>query len=322
MKNKMKIENLKLLAPRSFSKVGKIPTLSVIMPAYNSENYIEEAISSVVNQTFQDFELIIIDDASTDNTVKIIKRFQGKYPDKIQLIKLTENQNCGGDKCANKGIEVASGKYIARMDADDIADLTRFEKQVKFLEKNKDIFLVGSNAYVINKKGEIIGEKNEPLTSKAIYKAYFGFHPLIHPTCLFRAKLKNRKRFSYEIKHSANNDYYTFFKLICQGYKFVNMDEKLLKYRIHNNNATFVDMKKKFINSLKVRLAMVANYGYIPSPKDIFMLFAQTCVVMILPERMLLKIYFLAKGIITIKEIIPSPSLNPLRKSFRLVFSA
>ena len=300
----MKIENLKL----------KIPTLSVIMPAYNSEDYIEEAILSVVNQTFQDFELIVIDDASTDATVAIIKKFQKKYPGKIHLITLSENQNCGGDKCANKGMEIASGKYIARMDADDIADPTRFEKQIKFLEKNKKVFLVGSNAYVINRKGEIIGEKNEPLSSEAIYKAYFGFHPLIHPTCTFRARLKNGKKFSYEIKHSANNDYYTFYKLICQGYKFVNLDEKLLKYRIHNNNATFVNMKEKFINSLKVRLAMVANYGYIPSPKDIFMLFAQAGVVLILPEKMLLKIYFLAKGIIKINELKPNISISAFRK--------
>lgn len=321
-----------MLAPQSFSEVGRNmknnmknkninlqgPTLSVIMPAYNSQDYIEEAIQSVVNQTFQDFELIVVDDASTDNTIKIIKKFQRKIPGKIQLIKLSENQNCGGDKCANHGIAIAKGKYIARMDADDIADLTRFEKQINFLEKHRNVFLVGSNAYVINKKGEIIGEKNEPLTSKAIYKAYFGFHPLIHPTCMFRAKLKNGKRFFYEIKHSANNDYYTFFKLICQGYKFVNFEEKLLKYRIHNNNATFVDMKQKFINSLKVRLAMVANYGYIPSPKDIFMIFAQACVVMLLPEKMLLKIYFLAKGIIKLEELLPSISLTQIKRSFRL----
>lgn len=290
-----------------------IPTLSVIMPAYNAEAYIEAAINSVINQTYQDFELIIVDDASTDNTVKIIKKFQKKYP-YIQLVTLEKNQNCGGDKCANKALERATGKYVARMDADDISDLTRFEKQVKFLDENKDIFLVGSNAYVINSKGVIIGEKNEPSSPDAIYKAYFGFHPLVHPTCTYRRLLKNGKPFIYEIKHSANNDYYTFFKLICQGYKFVNMEEKLLKYRVHNHNATFVNMKKKFINSLKVRLAMVANYGYRPTPKDIFMLSAQAGVVLLLPEKMLLKIYFLAKGIIKKEDILPKISFGPLRK--------
>ena len=291
------------------------------MPAYNSEDYIQEAIFSVVNQTFQDFELIIIDDASTDNTVRIIKRIQKRFPDKITLIEVKENLNRGGDPCANVGLKIARGKYIARMDADDVADLTRFEKQIKFLKANPRVFLVGSNAYVINKKGVIIGEKNEPSTSEAIYKAYFGFHPLVHPTCMFKRKLKNGTPFRYEIKHSANNDYYTFFKLICQGYKFVNLEEKLVKYRIHNSNATFVDMKIKFVNSLKIRLAMVANYGYIPTPKDLFVVFAQSMVVMLLPEKALLNIYFLAKGIIKLEELVPTISLNPLRKSFRYVFS-
>jgi len=293
------------------------PLLSVIMPAYNSKNYIKEAINSVLNQTFQDFELIIIDDASTDSTINIIKSFQKKYPSKIKIIQAEKNLNCGGDKCANEGLRIATGKYIARMDADDVADTTRFEKQIKYLKTHPRVFLVGSNAYVIDKTGKVIGEKIEPLSSREIYRAYFGFHPLIHPTCMFKRKLKNGTTFKYEIKHSANNDYYTFFKLICQGYKFVNLEDKLLKYRIHDSNATYVNMKKKFINSLKVRLAMVANYNYIPTPKDILILGAQTGVVLVLPERMLLKIYFLAKGIIKKEDLIPAFNL-PFRKSLSI----
>lgn len=291
---------------------SKNPLLSVVMPAYNTQNYIAEAILSVVNQTFQDFELLIIDDASTDNTVEIIKKLQSKYH-KIKLIQLKLNQNCGGDKCANVGLVAATGKYIARMDADDISEPKRFEKQIKFMEKNPGVFLVGSNANVINSKGKIIGEKNEPLASKDIYKSYFGFHPLIHPTCMFRRILKNGKSFEYEIKYSANNDYYTFFRLICNGYKFVNLEEKLLKYRIHDHNATYVNVKEKFVNSLKIRLSMILNQGYRPSLKNLILLAVQTLVVMVLPERLLLKIYFIAKGIIKKEDILPSLSLPTLK---------
>lgn len=299
------------------NKINRKPILSVVMPVYNSKDYIAEAILSVTNQTFQDFGLIIVDDASTDNTVEIIKKLQTKNR-KIKLISLKVNQNCGGDKCANVGLRFASGKYIARMDADDIADPTRFEKQVRFLENNPDVFLVGSNAYVINKKGEIIGEKNEPLSSADIYNSYFGFHPIIHPSSMIRRTLKNGKPFFYEIKYSANNDYYTFFKLICKGYKFVNLDEKLIKYRIHNTNATFINMKEKFVNSLKIRLRMVAKYNYRPSLKDVLMLSAQTGIMFILPEKLLLKIYFLAKGIIKKEDILSSFSFTFLRKSFSI----
>ena len=174
-------------------KLNKKPMISVIMPAFNAQDYIKEAVDSVLNQTYQDFELIIIDDASTDGTVKIINKYLKKYPNKIKLVQVKENLNCGGDKSANEGLKVARGKFIARMDADDVADVTRFEKQINFLTANPRVFLVGSNAYVINKKGNIIGEKLEPLSSEDIYSAYFGFHPLVHPTCMFKRKLQGWK---------------------------------------------------------------------------------------------------------------------------------
>ena len=279
--------------------------LSVIMPAYNSQDYIKEAILSVLNQTFKDFELIVVNDASTDNTLKIAEEMAVKDK-RIQVIHLRVNRNCGGDRCANIGLKFAQGKYIARMDADDIADRTRFEKQVKYLENHPEVFLVGSNAHVIDRNGKIIGDKIEPLSSEEIYKAYFGFHPMIHPTCVFRSTLKNGDKFYYQIKYSANNDYYTFFKLVCQGYKFVNLEEKLLQYRIHNHNATFVNMRKKFVNSLRIRLYMIFRHRYIPTLKDLFVLSAQTGVMFVLPERVLLKIYFLAKGIIRTQDLVPS----------------
>jgi glycosyltransferase involved in cell wall biosynthesis len=287
-------------------------TLSVIMPAYNSKDYIKEAVLSVLNQTFKDFELIVINDASTDNTLEILENLS-KKDNRIKIINLKVNRNCGGDKCANFGISKARGKYIARMDADDIADPKRFEKQIKFLDSNPDIFLVGSNAYVINKEGKIIGEKTEPLKNEDIYKSYFGFHPLIHPTCMFRTKLLDGSKFKYEIRYSANNDYYTFFKLVCQGYKFVNMPDKLLKYRIHNNNATFVHMRTKFVNSLKIRLVMFTKYNYQPSVRDFTTLIAQSVAMFILPEKLLLKVYFLAKGIIKKEDLLPSFSFNFVR---------
>ena len=165
------------------------------------------------------------------------------------------------------------------------------------------------------KKTDSVENNNE------IYNAYFGFHPLIHPTCMFRRKLKDGTNFKYQIIYSANNDYYTFFKLVCQGYKFVNLKEKLIKYRIHGQNATFVDMREKFMNSLKIRNAMVANYGYIPSPKAIVMIAMQTLVVYMLPQKFLLGIYFLAKGIIRFEELIPTISISQKIPALKRAFS-
>lgn len=287
------------------------PLVSVIMPSYNAQDYISEAIKSILAQTYEKFELIIINDASTDRTLQIIKRFKDR---RIKVITLTKNLNGGGDSCANIGIEKARGKYIARMDADDIALPTRLERQVEFLEENKSVFLVGSQAQVIDKNGNYIGEKEEPKTVTDIYNAYFTFHPLIHPTCMFRRKI-GKKTFSYKIRYSANNDYYTFFSLICKGFIFANLDETLLKLRVHGKNDTFVNIKEKFLNTLKIRLKMVMFHGYRPSPKSVIINFVQAATILLLPESILIPLYFKMKGISNaLPTTIPSININRLIK--------
>lgn len=275
---------------------SKTPLVSVVMPVYNAADYLSEAIESILNQTYQNFEFIIINDASTDSSLEIVKKYKKINPQKIKIINIKRNLNCGGDNCANQGIKIAKGKYIARMDADDIAHPTRLEKQVEFLENNQDIFLVGSNAFVINKNGETIGEKLEPEKHENIKNSYFTFHPLIHPSCMYKTLIGKRK-FRYQIKYSANNDYYTFFKLLCKGFKFANLSEKLIYFRIHGKNDTFVNMKEKYFNTLKARIIMVKKFGYKPSIKALAMNVIETMVVFALPEKVLTEIYLFAKGI-------------------------
>jgi glycosyltransferase involved in cell wall biosynthesis len=204
--------------------------------------------------------------------------------------------------CANLGLPLAKGKYIARMDSDDIAAPNRLEKQVAFLEKNKRVFLLGTNAYVIDKKGKIVGEKNEPQTTTGIYKAYATFHPIIHPSVMMR-RIVNDKPFSYQIKYSANNDYYTFFKMLCRGHIFVNLPDKLLYYRIHDKNDTFVKIKRKFLNTLKVRISMAFEEGYRLTAKDIFINIAQSLILLTLPEKYIKELYMLSRGITKPKKI-------------------
>lgn len=290
------------------------PLISVIMPVYNAGKFLKPAVDSVLHQTYQNFELILIDDASTDNSLKILKKYKEKDPKRIKIVSLTSNLNGGGDKCANEGIKKARGKYIARMDADDIAHRQRFEKQVEFLESNKNVFLVGSNAHVINKNGEIIGEKLEPSSPSDIYDSYFTFHPLIHPTCMFRSKF-NGKKFFYRLNYSSNNDYFTFFTLLCRGAIFVNLSEKLLYYRIHGKNDTFINIKKKYLNTLKIRLHVFLKYGYQPTLKVLALNLAQGLICLLLPESILFNMYLASKGIISkktfftrIKEVFITPT--------------
>ena len=122
-------------------KHEELPLISVIMPCYNREKYIVEAIESILNQTYTNFEFIIIDDCSTDNTFEIVKEYAKKDN---RILALKKDKNYCYVHSLNKGIEIAKGKYIARMDDDDISLPERFEKQVEFLEKNEDIIALGT----------------------------------------------------------------------------------------------------------------------------------------------------------------------------------
>lgn len=125
----------------------KKPLVSVIIPVYNGEKYLKEAIESVLNQTFQDFELIIVDDCSTDGSYKIIDAFAQKYPKKIKVIKHSKNKGCPAAS-RNTGIKHAKGRYIAFLDQDDIWRSDKLEKQIKVIEQSPDIGLVVTNALV------------------------------------------------------------------------------------------------------------------------------------------------------------------------------
>ena len=127
------------------------PKISVIMPTYNSESFLRESIDSILNQTFKDFELIVIDDCSTDSSLKIIKEYKRKDN---RIFFLKNDKNLGHNKTRNKGLKIAKGKYIAILDSDDISLEKRLEIQYAYLEKNPHIFLVGSSAIYIDENGK------------------------------------------------------------------------------------------------------------------------------------------------------------------------
>lgn len=270
--------------------------ISVIMPVYNAGNFLCDAIESILNQTYQNFELIIVNDASTDGSAKIIREYTRKYPEKIKAVHLKKNVNGGGDAAGNVGFALARGEYVARMDSDDVADPSRLEKQVKYLEAHKRIDVLGSCANVINAKGEVMGEKNVPLTHKAILQEFFTFHPMIHPTVMVRrSSIIGNVLYSQELP--SNNDYLTFFKLIMTGKRFANLPDKLLSYRLHGTNDSLLKLKRNFINSLKTRYIAVTQLGYKPSLFAVLKLISQCIVVFVLPEKVAVEIYLLVRGI-------------------------
>lgn len=275
---------------------NKQPLVSVIMPVYNAGIYLVEAIESILNQTYRNYELIIIDDASTDNSWEIIRKYKNLNPTQIRATRLKKNLNKGGDAGANIGYKISKGKFIARMDADDIAHPERLRKEVEFLLSHPDVLVVGSRAFFIDKEGLVIGEKNVPLTHEEIYEDFFTTNPMVHPSIMIRKKsLPDRKKL-YSIKYSANNDYLTFFELLKIG-QFANLKEKLVYYRLHGKNDSLIKIKNRFFNTFKIRLLAVFKLSYQPSSKGILLIFPQAIIALLLPEKLMLKLYLLVRRI-------------------------
>lgn len=277
-------------------KGNKNPLVSVIMPVYNAGNFVGEAIQSILNQTYGNFELMVVDDASTDNSWEVISSYKKLYSKKVRVMRLNKNLNMGGDAAGNIGFRMAKGNFVARMDADDVATPNRLEKQVSFLLTNPGVFAVGSSAYVIDKEGGLIGEKKMPLENEKIYKEFFVFHPLIHPTLMFRkAAIKGKNL--YKLQYQANNDYLTFFEMITKGHRFANLPDKLLYYRFHGKNDSLIKVKSRFLNSLKIRLTAIKKFGYRPDFVSLIKLLGQIFVIVILPEKVIVPLYLTIRGI-------------------------
>lgn len=210
------------------------PLVSIIIPVFNAEKYISEALESIINQTYSNLEIIIIDDGSTDNSLNII----GKYncDNRIKILKNVENM--GLIYSLNKGIKESKGKYIARMDADDISDTTRIEKQVEFMEKNTDICICGTGCEVFFNNNKFLKKKinvetdYEKIVAGTLFKCEF-----IHPSVIMRTEIISENNYRYDFKFKAVEDYELWSRIINK-YKVSNIKESLLSYRILNTSIT------------------------------------------------------------------------------------
>lgn len=275
------------------------PFVSVLMPVYNGEKYIGEAIQSILDQTYQNFELIVINDNSTDNTAKVIKSYQKQYPHKVKMISLRLQHGAFG--AANLALKQAKGEFIMAMDSDDISHPDRMAKQVAFLLTHKEVIVVGSHSDLIDQDGRYIGKKNFPKDHQELYNMYFEVHPMVHPSCMFRRSLLPNYNKIYQDEYGVSDDYFTLFTLLNYG-KFANIPETLFYYRIHLKNSSLQKLKSKLFVSVKIRLRAVKDFGYKPTFKGITKFVSQLMAISLMPEWMIYKLYFVSKGIISFRE--------------------
>lgn len=208
-----------------------MPIVSVIMPAYNCEKYVGEAMESILNQSFTDFEFIVIDDASTDETFKIICNYNDS---RIKVYRNDSNQ--GIVNCLNENIPKAKGKYIARMDADDVALPERLQLQVKFLDENNDVGVLGTWVKYIDNKGSAWIEKYPVFHEE--HKVYLLDYPsVVHPTAMFRKSLISHLEIIYDPKWLYVEEYELWTRLIALT-RFHNIPQVLLNVRMWENSSS------------------------------------------------------------------------------------
>ncbi|MDR2901725.1 MAG: glycosyltransferase [Lactobacillales bacterium] len=209
------------------------PKISVVMSTYNRADLIGRAIESILNQTYQNFEFIIIDDASTDNTVQIIK----SHMQTDKRIKLVENRkNRGLAENLNTGIQMATGKYIARIDDDDYSLPRRFERQVALLQANPDLAAVGTAS---SKIGVYDVYSFTDITDPEIIKSlfYLSCNPILHTSVMMRRSFLNAHGLAYNPRNTYAEDYGLWLDILAAGGKFSNVPEILHFYREHTTNS-------------------------------------------------------------------------------------
>lgn len=203
------------------------PLVSVILPVYNGERFLKEAIESILNQSFSNFELFIINDGSIDSSLAIINSFQD---DRIIVI---NQQNRGLAAALNVGISKSSGKYIARMDADDISMYNRFKTQVDYLEKNTDISVLSGAVDYIDQNGKTLG-RSFPVTYERIMNDMLFLVGCIvnHPAVMIRKEDLDMIGEYSELIGERFEDYQLWIRFINKGFKIKNLSEILLQYRM------------------------------------------------------------------------------------------
>lgn len=240
------------------------PAVSVLMTVYNGRQYLAQAVESVLSQTFGDFEFIVIDDGSTDGSTDVLRDFTARDG----RIRLISRRNTGMTRALNEGIGVAQGRYIARMDADDICLPERFDRQVAYLDAHPDCVLLGSQVLLIDPDGDPLGPKhNTAYTHEDIEHSLLdkGW-PMVHPAVMIRTQAL-RAIGGYDERWPTNQDHDLFTRLAEVG-RVANLPEVLLRYRQHFSSVSYTKGLEQEQTLLAILQAAYARRGR-PMPADL-----------------------------------------------------
>ncbi|MDO0824921.1 glycosyltransferase [Desulfosporosinus nitroreducens] len=262
--------------------------VSVVMSVYNAEKYLRQAVDSILNQTFEDFELIMIDDDSSDCSADILQ----EYKDQDERVILLKNENnLGLTKSLNRGLAIAKGEYIARMDADDISAPERFTKQVDYLDQHPDYSFVSCIGCYINENGNREQLRLFPEANEEIYAMMPKVDAVMHPGVMFR-KDDIEKIGNYCEDFRVVQDYDLWFRGMAAGYKFYNIQEPLVLFR---RNESYNTRKSKAYRMIDFAVRKKGyRINHIPLHKRIYIVIPLALAY--IPPKVMDKLFYVLKG--------------------------
>jgi glycosyltransferase involved in cell wall biosynthesis len=267
-----------------------IPQVSIIMPAFNAAKFLDQAVESICNQTTTNWELLAIDDCSTDDTYKQLKRWAA-HDGRIRVGQTPVNSGVGGAR--DFGIKLARGAFIAMMDSDDVAFPERIESQINFMQTNPEIVGLGTQTIQIDIQGKEISRKKFPCAPKELYDLLYIASPIQVPTLMVNTT-KLPKNFNWFESVRYAEDTLLFFKLLQYG-SLANVPDFLQLYRYYDSSVSATRSKHMFYTTYRARKIGRQTYGYRASVKNRANSGLQWLVVTMLPNRVIPFVYLYAR---------------------------
>lgn len=234
---------------------GTIP-ISVLMPVYNAEEYLSEAIESILNQTYDKFELLIFDDGSKDGSLDIIKKYAGKD----RRIKWRSRGNKGLSTTLNELLDMSKGKYLARMDSDDISRPYRFELQYKYMESHSNIDVLGSPVQIVRTREIKMKQHFDNDIIRGI-RLMFRNAGIAHPTAFIRSSFIRKNDIRYDESNLGSEDYQLWVDIICKGGTIASLKKPVLDYRVVPGSMSDIHSKVGRTGIYKAKEQLLGRFG-------------------------------------------------------------
>ncbi|WP_052242850.1 MULTISPECIES: glycosyltransferase family 2 protein [Pseudoalteromonas] len=232
-------------------------SIDIILPVYNGEAYITESIESILNQTYSNFNLLVINDGSTDKTKLILEQLKNTDA-RIQVI---NKDNEGLIATLNLGISLSRAKYLVRMDHDDILAPSKLEMQINYMNSHENIDVLGCNAFLIDSSGKRVGSISFPVASLAVKAKSFVRVPVLHPSVMIKVSDKIRPFLYYDEAQLYCEDFGLWHRLLDNDFRITNLKEKLMYYRMHNSSVSSTRREDMQNNACQIIENAMKNTG-------------------------------------------------------------